>query len=102
MSLTQWEHPAGKEERTLWHLGWELWGCGDWVWGQRCCVKPCLEKSPNMVVGGCRQEGEVQGEQRVDPLAAWVDLGRTEMVVGLSALETEGDKSWNGIRETEI
>lgn len=52
--------------------------------------------------GGCRQEGEVQGEQRVDPLAAWVDLGRTEMVVGLSALETEGDKSWNGIRETEI
>lgn len=65
-------------------------------------MKPCLEKSPNMVVGGCRQEGEVQGEQRVDPLAAWVDLGRTEMVVGLSALETEGDKLWNGIRETEI
>lgn len=43
-------------------------------------MKPCLEKSPNMVVvGGCRQEGEVQGEQRVDPLAAWVDLGRTEI-----------------------
>lgn len=36
MRLTQWEHPAGKEERAQrpFQAGWELWGCGDWVWGR--------------------------------------------------------------------
>lgn len=32
MSLTRWEHPAGKEEREG-AFQRELWVCGDWMWG---------------------------------------------------------------------